>query len=271
MTICISALCEMASNVVLATDSMITNPGLSIEFEHPTKKTTLLSDSCAALTAGDALAHTELFNMVYGRISALKDPSTFTIVETIKECYRILRNREIKETILNPNGFDDFGDFYRRQQQLLSDFAFSILSRIERYDYGLDILIGGVDGKRASIYGITNPGTSKCFDSIGFHAIGSGLPHALNTLIAKSCCSEITLGETILIVYDAKKMAEKAPGVGSKKTNLSIVRKGQIIEFSDDKIEELNDIYKKWSKSSPIDVSVEIKDLLNKIGVKNEN
>lgn len=265
MTICISALCEKSSQAILATDSMITNQALSIEFEHPTKKTTLLSDSCGALTAGDALAHTELFNMVYGKVSQLKSPSTFTIVETIKGCYRSLREREIKETILNPNGFDDFADFFQAQKHILPDIAYTIQSRIENYDYGLEIIVAGVNRNQASIYGITNPGTSKSFDAIGFHAIGSGLPHALNTLIAKSCCSDTPLWEALLIVYEAKKMAEKAPGVRGKTTNLSIVKEGQIIEFPNDKIEVLNDIYKKWAKGDEF-VAGELKEILKSIG-----
>ena len=43
MTICIAAICEQGSALVLGTDSMITNEGLSIEFEHPGKKMTPLS------------------------------------------------------------------------------------------------------------------------------------------------------------------------------------------------------------------------------------
>lgn len=36
MTICIAAICEQGSSLILTTDSMITNEGLLIQFEHPT-------------------------------------------------------------------------------------------------------------------------------------------------------------------------------------------------------------------------------------------
>ncbi|MEE9355563.1 MAG: hypothetical protein V3U75_08235 [Methylococcaceae bacterium] len=62
MTICIAGICENGLSLILASDAMLTNEGLSIEFEHPTKKMTCLSDCCIALTAGDALAYTEVFN-----------------------------------------------------------------------------------------------------------------------------------------------------------------------------------------------------------------
>jgi hypothetical protein len=74
LTICIASVCNNGSALVLAADRAVTSPSLSIEFEHPGKKMTCLSDSCVALTAGDALAHTELFDMVKGEIAALRAP-----------------------------------------------------------------------------------------------------------------------------------------------------------------------------------------------------
>jgi hypothetical protein len=79
MTICIAAICEQSSNLILTTDSMLTNEALSIQFEHPMRKMTHLAESCIALTGGDALAYTELFNMVQGEITKLKAPSVFEV------------------------------------------------------------------------------------------------------------------------------------------------------------------------------------------------
>ncbi|MCK4385992.1 MAG: hypothetical protein KAW52_06985 [candidate division Zixibacteria bacterium] len=251
MTICIGAICEQSSSLILATDSMLTNEGLSIQFEHPTKKMTSLSDSCIALTAGDALAHTELFNMVQDEITKLKAPSVLEIVDKIKECYQRIREKEIKEKILIPKGFNDFKDFYEAQRVLIPDVALTIQSQIERYDYGLEILVAGISGEVTHIYGISDPGTSKCLDAIGFHAIGSGLPHAVNTLIARGCYQGTALKEALLIVYEAKKMAEKAPGVGANITDMCIMDPQGITEFPHDKFGELHKIYEKWARREP--------------------
>jgi len=267
MTICIAAICEQGSALVLATDSMITNEGLSIEFEHPGKKMTPLSDTCIALTAGDALAHTELFNMVQEEITKLRTPSVIEVVSKIKECYQNIRKREIREKILNPRGFKDFDDFYQAQRVLHPDIAINIQSEIERYDYGLHILIGGISEGVAHIYGISDPGTSKCFDAIGFHAIGSGLPHAINTLIARNCNQELSLPEVFLIVYEAKKMAEKAPGVGTTITDMCIMNSRGISEFPREKISELQEIYEKWVRREPNWVN-DLNVLLKEVGVK---
>ena len=97
MTICLAAICDNSSRLVVASDSMITNRALSIEFEHLTKKMTELSDSCVALTAGDALTHTELFTSVQDEIKKLKSPTLKNIISKIKECYQEIRRREITE------------------------------------------------------------------------------------------------------------------------------------------------------------------------------
>jgi len=83
----------------MASDTMITSEVLSIQFEHTTRKMTQLSDACVALTAGDALAHTELFNLVNDEITKLRTPSIFDIVPRTKECYQdIEKERYVRES-----------------------------------------------------------------------------------------------------------------------------------------------------------------------------
>ena len=232
--------------MILATDAMLTNEGLSIQFEQPAKKMTRLSETCVALTAGDALAYTEVFSAVEAEIAKLKAPSVLDVVRKVKQCYQEIRRREIEERLLKPRGFGGFKDFYEAQRALVPDIALAIQSDIERYDYGLQILIGGISGDQAHIYGISDPGSSKCFDAVGFHAIGSGLPHALNTLIAREWHHALPLPEGLLIVYEAKKMAEKAPGVGARITDICIVASRGIRQIPRDKIAGLHEIYEKW-------------------------
>jgi 20S proteasome alpha/beta subunit len=194
MTICIATICEGGKALVLASDRMVTSPLLAIEFEHPCKKMTPISDGCFALTAGDALTHTELFNMVNEEINDHRMPSVDEVVSKIKECYHKRRKTDITENFLIPRGFNGFNEFYEAQRHLLPDLALTIQTQIEKYNYGLQILVAGMKGDMAHIYEIDDPGTSRCFDAIGYHAIGSGLPHAMYTLISRSCNHDMLLG-----------------------------------------------------------------------------
>ncbi len=245
MTVCIAAICCHGRSVVVASDTMVTNTGISIEFEHRGSKIIELSPTCAAMTAGDALAHTELFGMVRQELSELRSPSVFQIVDQIKKCYKAVRHQEICERVLGPRGFGKLEDFYRLQNHLIQEIVFTIQAQIDRYDYGLQILVAGATPCGAHIYGVSDPGTSQCYDAINFHAIGSGTPHALNSLIARDCYLTKSLNETLIAVYEAKRLAEKAPGVGSV-TDMSIVTGKCILRIDRKAIESLEPVYQKW-------------------------
>jgi len=197
------------------------------------------------MTSGDALAHTELFGMVTGSLAALKRPDVFEIVDRIKECYKEVRHQEIRERVLGPRGFENLEQFYRAQNYLNSDVVFRIQAEIDRYDYGLSILLAGATEHGTHIYGVSDPGTSQCYDAIDFHAIGSGAPHALNSLIARGCHATKSLYETIMVVYEAKQVAEKAPGVGIL-TDMAIVTCEQMVPIPREEIERIKPIYEKW-------------------------
>jgi len=267
MTICIGGICEGGSSIVLATDTMLTNQGLSIQFEQPARKMTRLSDACVALTAGDALAHTELFTTAQADIAKLKAPSVLEIVDRVKYCYQVTRKREIQERILNPRGFPGFREFYEAQRVLIPDIALAIQTEIERYDYGLEILIAGVSEGKAHIYGVSDPGTSKPFDAVGFHAIGSGLPHAINTMIARGWHHALPLEDGLVVVYEAKKMAEKAPGVGSTITDISIIIASGIMDVPRERIPQLHQSYEKWVRKES-DWRQRVTEILDELGVR---
>jgi len=104
MTVCIAAVCDNRRCAVVASDTMVTNPGIPIEFEHQGSKISELATACVAMTAGDALAYTELFGMVTASLADLKQPNVYEIVERIKECYKEVRHQEIRERVLGPRG-----------------------------------------------------------------------------------------------------------------------------------------------------------------------
>lgn len=253
MTVCIAAICEEGTHVILATDTMVTNPGIPIEFEHPSKKMTPLAQNCVARTAGDALAHSELFAMARSHVNQFRDPSVDQVVVTIKECYQKVRKNEVRERILLPRGFNNFGEFYEIQRVLMPEIAAGIQAEIDMYDYGLSIVVGGTTGHSGHIYGVINPGTSQCYDAISFHAIGTGSSHALNTLIAKGCSSRVRLPDALMMVLEAKMTAENAPGVGST-TDMVIMspgEPGELVNIPRPSIQKMRDLHQNWVRQDP--------------------
>jgi len=241
MTICIGALCEDGKAAVVAGDRMLTNAALSTEFEHPERKITPLAEGCVALSAGSALAHTELLREVVAAVSGQKSPSIAKVTEIVKGCYGKQREGQIADLFLRPRGFADLQQFYRAHKDLYPDVLCAIQSQVDAYDYNLEILVAGADNTGAHLYTIDNPGVSMCFDGIGYHAIGAGLPHAIDALIALDCRPQMMLAEMVCVVYQAKKRAERAPGVGAV-TDMAIVREGHTTNLNTEQVARLEEL-----------------------------
>lgn len=248
MTICIGAICDSGESVVMASDRMITAGALSIEFEHPTVKMDKLTDNSIIATAGDALLHTDLLAQAGSEIEH-KRLTIDQLCESIKKCYVGLRNRDILEGILIPQGFNSFDEFQQKQRMILPEIAMSLQTEIKDFELGFDILLGGIDNSGGHIHTITNPGFSRSFDVLGYHAIGIGAPHALTNIIANSYSSTLNLKTTLLIIYEAKKMAEKAPGVGTTYTDMAIITKGESKNLDPSVIEEIDKVYESYTGS----------------------
>ena len=71
----------------------------------------------------------------------------------------------------------------------------------------------GISG--AHIHSIDDPGTSQCFDRLGYHAIGSGHRHAILSLVTLQNSTLVDVHRAIFNVYFAKRQSEIAPGVGA--------------------------------------------------------
>jgi 20S proteasome alpha/beta subunit len=120
-----------------------------------------------------------------------------------------------------------------------------IIQRMQQYNYNLWIMIAGVDENGGHIYRIENPAVKHSFDSIGYHAIGSGEIHAITTFIANDYKVKNTpLVRGLALTYEAKKRSEKASGVGQQ-TDMAIIFKDKIIHLPGELIQKLEDIYQK--------------------------
>lgn len=242
LTVCISVLCESAKQVVVASDRMITATYPPVEFEHGMPKLEVICPSCIVLTAGDALAHADLCRYVRNRISGLSRPRMTVITEEVRKGYMAQRLETIEQRFLQPRGWTikDFYDKYVRT--LPPDVVVTLDHQIATYDYGLSIIVAGVDPDEAHIYGIRHPGETDCYDSLGYHAIGIGAMHAVSSLIANGFLPSINVKHAVYFTYEAKKNAETAPGVGGD-TDMAIIRDGGHRNITTEEIQELQKIY----------------------------
>lgn len=242
MTICIGVLCNNSKDVIVASDRMITATYPPIEFEHGTLKLEIICPTCIVLTAGDALAHADICRVVKAKVGALTRPRATAITEEIRKTYVAQRQKTISERFLEPRGWT-LEDFYEKHARAINpDLFLTIDHEIASYDYGLQIIVAGVDPEEAHIYGIRHPGEVDCYDSLGYHAIGIGALHAVSSLIANGYNPTVSRKMAVYLVYEAKRNAENAPGVG-RYTDMAIIQESGYRVLSSDDVSVLENIY----------------------------
>jgi len=216
MTVEIAIICNNRENVIVASDKMV-SCGLNeieIEFECNLSKTIKLTETCALATAGNALLTADYFEVLQEGLGSKRKVPIAEITESARENYTRMRQERLEQEILIPKGIKSISAFYRLQDKLNPEIISSIQDDIDDFELEFEILLAGVDKKGGHLYGIENPGVVNRYDDIGFNAIGTGAFHSTASLISTGFRSSMGLPESLLHVYEAKKVAERAPGVG---------------------------------------------------------
>lgn len=221
---------------------MLTNPTLSIEFEHDEPKYQALSKTCVLLTAGEALAPTELCREVTSEVEKKASPKIGDIVDVLCDKFRECKMNRIEEKYFKPRGFS-IEQYLQVQRHLNENVVLRLERAIESAEMNMSFIAIGVDDLGAHIFDISDPGHAECYDRIGFHAIGSGLPHAIASFISFNYTPNIDLKKATYITYEAKKHAERAPGVGKTATDMGIVSSKGIRVIKAEEIKKLEEIF----------------------------
>ena len=229
--------------MVVAADRMVTASHPSIEFEHGLSKIDVLTNTCVMLSAGDALAHADIARQSTGQLGRLERPAVAEIAEAVRKSYIGQRKKRIEELFLEPRGWD-FDHFYQQHARVLpTDLVLTLDNQISTFDYGVTMIIAGTDLTEGHIYGLRHPGQVECYDALGYYAIGIGAEHALASLIRNGCTPHTAPEAALYYVYEAKRAAESAPGVG-KDTDLAIIRSDGSQQLDNGVLERLDEIHK---------------------------
>ena len=219
MTICLALVCESQESIVAVADRMVSDESLSLEFEQATRKIQPIGKNFAALTSGDALLHTDLLRQAEEDLSSIDQSTVREVALSVEECFMEQRNSLAEKLVMKRAGLD-YNTFLDRQSDLTTELSSALIGEYQEVELGVRVLIVGVDSSGAHIYQIEDPGIATCFDSIGYAAIGSGVPHAEGFLTGEDYSPQIPMSRAIWLAYVAKRRSERAPGVGSRFTDI---------------------------------------------------
>jgi hypothetical protein len=226
MTCCVAAICESDDAIVTATDQKLdflqfSVDGVTVKSE-PIYPNWMMHISAADVTAlWPMFSYTQRIlcaNLTEERAQGKMGRSANKVMDGVREAYATLKSQVAESQILSPYNLK-MEDFLRSGRSNFGESMFrAICKRIERTDLGeFDLLISGFDpSKVAHLQTFGHDGVRKDWDAAGFAAVGSGSPSALDIMSFHSYNRMSSLGECVYRVCEAKFMAERATGVGSK-------------------------------------------------------
>jgi len=184
---------------------------------------------------------TELFAEVRTRVASKASPTISEVADIVAEMLRQCKMKITEEKYFRPRGLT-IETYLQAQRHLNENVVLRLERAIETERIGMVNLVVGVDNNGANIYEVSDPGHSECYQRLGFHAIGSGLPHAISTFISHDFTPSMSLNKALYVTYEAKKNAENAPGVGES-TDMGIISEDEIKILNKKELDTLAKIY----------------------------
>lgn len=247
MTVCIGAICEGGKSAVAVADKMVTfGPPMSLQMEPSAlKKIAQVNDqSVVILFSGSVPDGEELLSLMKNACKPFGKMSIANIAEAAKSSYIALKGKRVEETLLRPL----LGADYQKFQSLVAQAPSSqilqqILGMIMQHNLMLEVLVVGMDDSGSHLSIVVHPGVLLPMETTGYAAVGTGAVHAMVRLSLGQHNKVASLVDTVYNVYEAKKAAEVAPGVG-KLTDMAIIKDGRVCFMKPEMFKALEEAHK---------------------------
>jgi hypothetical protein len=219
MTVCIAAASILNDDplLVLCMDMLG-----STEFSSSdtTWKWRPVGDGFQAQIAGTISNARELTSQLHAQLMESKPKRVREVLETLRLGFGNYKHAFAEGHIQNRLGMS-YGKFLETGKQSLPSDLFRELARdIASHDSEAEIIVSGFLDGRPVIFTVTGESVASCDD---FAVIGSGSQLAEAALYHRDQSFMNGVNRTMYCVYEAKRLAEKAPGVG-RKTQMFILR-----------------------------------------------
>lgn len=228
MTVGIGLICERGQSVVLAADRMITSEVPAAQHEGRSRKISRVASQAAVAVSGLLTDSTYV-------LRHMDSSATSGSVEEIADA--ILRSRTQLRRLIVENLYTkrhlgmDLVEFGRQEEKAGNPLFRDVALKLSMYQLSLFFLLGGVDNLGAHLFTINDAtAVPASHDHVGFTAIGSGHAEAHVSLARRGYRISWSLTEALYGVYEAKRAAELAPGVG-KTTDIAIICAGKRVRF----------------------------------------
>jgi 20S proteasome alpha/beta subunit len=232
---------------LVASDRMITAG--DVEYEPQQLKVAYIAPNAMLLIAGQYPTHTQAIQQVVKQLRSRPESTPETIAALYGKAIQKIRLQLAEDKYLAPFGMNT-DTFIAQQRDMSQAFVATITQQLQDFDGpDTEALIVGTEEDRAQIWSVDYKGTSRCFDDVGFHAIGIGAGHASLSLMQAGYTNQWFFANALATIYAAKKVAETAPGVGTN-TDIHLVNKFGAAKLWPAAFESLEKGYQKYREAN---------------------
>lgn len=247
MTQIIGAICGRGSTGIAVSDRMVST--MVHAYEPPMMKVKQVGSRAVVLVAGNPLVIEEVIAPVFDAVdseeSAGRNVPASEIGAKLSWSYSCARTRRIEEDVLARHaGVQNMLEWHEKQSNLDGGLVTWVNSLISQYRLGMSLVLVGISDHRAHVYAVSDDSRLDCYDAIGYQCDGIGSMHAHTTLARHGYHPGMDLRDAIYAVFEAKKSAEMAPGVGTATDILILANRG-IERLKPSAIDALEHVFRK--------------------------
>jgi 20S proteasome alpha/beta subunit len=239
---------------------MISKQMPPIEYEHEIEKIVKVFPNFYVLMAGTVNNAVDIVEKA--KSSTKESDSYYKKFEKFKEAYSVYRKEKIEDVILGTQGFTSITDFQQRQNTLSKEVVMSIQNLIANANLQTLMILVALENHKCYIKVLNHPG--DLINPLEYAVIGSGDLHATQSLISARYKKSEDVDTATYLVFEAKKRAEVAPGVGNM-TDMIVLYyndSGELIykKLTDDELGKLDEVYKDVNLRDPSIIQAKLKE-----------
>ena len=253
MTVCTAAIFtwiydgekqDVGPAIIAASDRMLTDEGLGIQYEGSRRKAGIVAKNHIILVSGPFVVHSELLQRLTAALEDKPTATTFEIATIYARLMREYTREQASHLYLEPLPAELRERFVSNQRSLDPALVADLANQMQGHELKGDpeAIIAGCDGKSAHLYRVSAAGLVTCHDDIGFVSIGNGGIHASGHFMLEGHNHGVWYFNALFSAFAAKKRSEVAPGVGPL-TDMFLVTRDSRMKIPQSIIDTMEAIY----------------------------
>jgi hypothetical protein len=226
---------------VVASDRMLTDTGLEIEYESSRAKAQIFGQRHIVFVAGDIPLATEALQLAADVFSDAKERTTSEIANTVGWAFERVRRTWAAKRYLAPLNLTE--DIFANQQGEPSSFVQGLADKMQAAHYEAEAMVLGCDADSVGLFRVDSYGVVTNHFNIGFLSIGVGGIHASAQFMNEPYNHQKNYYNALYSTFVAKKRGEVAPGVGAI-TDMFMVSKNGITFVPDQLVLRMETLYR---------------------------